>query len=345
MKRLRLARLQVVLFGLTMLVVSFSNVTAAVLLDRSINLLDPKPGANTSHTFAFNIQSNSSVGSIAFEYCNNSPLFTVPCSIPAGLDVSAATLNSQTGETGFSIDAATTTNRLVIGRPAVVTNIGQAQYSFSSVINPSTLNESVYVRISLHGSSDGTGVRTDEGAVVFDLAGSIDTRAYVPPHLTFCTGISVALDCGSTDGFYINMGELNRSSSNTGTSQYSGATNDLTGYFVSLFGVTMTAGNNTIPALSSPSSSIPGTSQFGVNLRDNANPDAGEEPIGAGTAAISPSYAISNNFKFVSGDTLSSASLPSNFNRFTITYLVNASPAQAPGIYNATFTFIATASF
>ena len=349
MKRLRLrGNSWLATFGACLVLFLFliSSVHAAPLLDRSVQVLDPKPSVNTSHTFAFFIQESNLVGSIGFEYCTNNPFFDDPCVAPAGLDVSTATLDSQVGETGFVMDGlSSTVNRVVITRPPAVTNIGQTQYVFSNIINPSTLQEKVYVRITMHSSIDGTGPRTDQGAVVFVVSGSLDTRAYVPPHLTFCTGITVNLDCTATDGFYIDMGELSKNSANIGTSQYSAATNDMTGYNVSLFGVTMTAGNNTIPALTSPTASTPGTSQFGVNLRDNSTPDTGQEPFGPGIATLSPSYSIPNNFKFVSGDTLSSASTSTDFNRFTVTYLVNVAPNQAPGIYNATFTYIATASF
>jgi hypothetical protein len=347
-KRLRLTgmlRSGLVVIALVLLVWT-PSVHSAVLLDRSIQVLDPKASAVTSHTFAFFVQSNNLVGSIVFEYCTNNPFFDSPCVAPVGLDVSVATLDTEVGETGFAVDGVNTTvNRLVITRPPAITNFGPAQLVFSNITNPSTPNQSVYVRISLHGSTDGSGARTDQGAVVFVVTVSLDTRAYVPPHLTFCVGITVALDCTTANGFYINLGELNKSAANTGTSQYAAATNDLTGYSVSLFGVTMTSGTKTIPALNVPTASTPGTSQFGVNLRDNAIPDVGSDPQGSGTAVPSPGYAIPNTFKFVSGDVLSSVSMPSDFNRFTMSYLVNAAPDQPPGIYNATFTFVAVASF
>lgn len=317
-----------------------------MLLDRSLQVFDPRANAVTSHTFAFFIQSNNLVGSMAFEYCANNPFFDDVCVVPTGLNLQSASLDSETGETGFTVDALNTTaNRLVITRPPTVTNFGPSQFVFGNVVNPTGINQTVYVRITLHGSTDASGPRTDQGAVVFVVSRALDTRAYVPPHLTFCAGITVALDCSSATGFYINLGELSKNSANTGTSQYAAATNDLSGYTVSLYGVTMTSGTKTIPALASPSASMPGTSQFGVNLRDNNVPDVGTEPTGPGTASLASGYAVPNSFKFTSGDILSSANLPTDFNRVTISYLVNASPAQPPGIYNATFTFVAVATF
>lgn len=349
MKRLRLKLFAISICACAALVspaIFTPYVNADVLLDRSVQVLDSRANAVTNHTFAFFIQSNNMVGSLVFEYCTNNPFFDDVCVVPSGLDVSSATLDSQSGETGFVIDTLNTTpNRLVITRVPATTNFGPVQFVFGNITNPSSVNQSVYVRIGLHGGANGMGTRTDYGAVVFVVTRALDTRAYVPPHLTFCTGITVALDCTAATGFYLDLGELKKTSANTGISQYSAATNDVAGYTVSVFGTTMTSGTNTIPALTSPTASTPGTSQFGINLRDNSIPDVGAEPIGPGTVTLSSGYAIPNNFKFNPGDILSSSSLSTDFNRITISYLVNVAPNQAPGIYNATFTFVAVAAF
>lgn len=348
MKRIHKNRIEWLLAALLLVVVplllSF-NVSAAQLLDRSVRTLDPKPNAVTSHTFAFNVQSANSVGSISFEYCTNSPLPSQPCTPPAGLNVNSAVISSQTGETGFSVHANTTANRMVLSRVASVVTPGQVQYVLSNVNNPSTNNQTVYVRIALYPTNDGTGAFADEGSVVFKVVSTLTTRAYVPPFLTFCAAVTVSIDCSSSDGAYINLGELLDSQPNLGTSQFAGATNDFNGYTVSVFGTTITSGNQALPALTTPGPSTSGISQFGINLRDNSNPDAGIDRIGPGTAVAAPDYNVLNNFKYQAGDTLTSVSTSSNYNRFTVTYLVNVAPSQTPGIYSSTYTFIAVAAF
>jgi hypothetical protein len=326
-------------------VVAYRSVRADQLTNRSIEVYSSQSSVVTLHEFSYNILSTESVGSIVFEYCENSPLPSASCSAPAGLDVSSAVLDSESGETGFIVDPLSTANRLIITRLPSVTATGPNQYVFSNITNPSLVNQTTYVRISLHGSTDGTGPSTDEGSVAFATANRITTTAFVPPFLIFCVGVTVASDCSSSSGSFIDLGELSKTLANAGTSQYAGATNDATGFNVSIFGSTLTSGTNFIPALTSPSPSIPGTSQFGINLRDNSVPDAGQNRTGTGTSVATSNYNTTNSFMFVSGGVISSSPLPTNFNVFTVTYLANVSPAQMAGIYNSTFTYIAVASF
>jgi hypothetical protein len=107
----------------------------------------------------------------------------------------------------------------------------------------------------------------------------------------------------------------------------------------------MTSGNNTITALSSPTPSLPGISQFGINLRDNSSPQVGEEPAGPGTAAPAPDYNIPNFFTFRPGDTIASSSLSTEFNRLTVSYVANVSADQPVGVYSTTITYLAVAQF
>ncbi len=318
---------------------------AATLDSRSVSISTAIPGAVSQHSFGSTIPSTAVIGSIIFEYCSNSPLNENPCTPPVGLDVLGALLTSQSGNVGFTINlSASSANQLVLTRlpsPGLTTF---STYVFDNIINPSD-SASIYVRVRTYSSTDATGLFNDYGSVAFATVESLNVDAFVPPHLTFCSGITVALNCTAANGFYIDLNELKRSTPNTGTSQYSGSSNDPGGYSVKILGNTMTAGNNTIPALINPSPSLPGTSQFGVNLRANTNPSVGEEAVGPGTAAPSPNYNVPNNFMFQSGSNLSSSSLSTEFNLFTISYLVNVSANQEPGIYSATLTFMATAAF
>ena len=63
-----------------------------------------KPGGVVNHAYAFTVPGGSSVGSIKFEYCTT-PADTgvLTCIMPTGLVTTSATLNSQTGATGFSM--------------------------------------------------------------------------------------------------------------------------------------------------------------------------------------------------------------------------------------------------
>src|SRR5438132_4390530 len=104
---------------------------AGELASRSITVSTSVPSATTTHTYAFSIGTANSVGSMAYEYCTNTPFVGTACAAPAGLSVSGASIASQTGETGFIVHPNTTANRLVIGRAPSVTTPQPVQYAFN----------------------------------------------------------------------------------------------------------------------------------------------------------------------------------------------------------------------
>lgn len=322
----------------------FWRAKALTLPQRSLRLESSAPGENTLHIYNFDIPSNSLVGSTVFEYCTNDPFLDTPCDVPAGLDVSGANMDSESGDTGYVVDTVNTmSNRLVLTRAPVISNIGPAQYVFSNVVNPSDVG-TVYLRVSLHAATDGTGPYSDGGGLAVSIARRFTTSAFVPPYLTFCVGVSVAPDCSSTSGNSINMGELSKTSPNAATSQFAAASNGLTGFFTNVFAGTMTSGNRIITPMFNSGPSLPGTGQFGFNMRANTNPSAGSDPSGIGDSALAPDYNVPNQFVMKSG-VVTSSTVSSDFNVFTTTYVVNVPPDQPAGIYNTSVTYVATASF
>ncbi len=318
---------------------------AADIANRTIIISSPLASAVIDHTFQFDLTQSVNVGSIEFEYCSNSPLVGTPCTAPTGFDASAAVLSSQAGITGFAISGVSTANRIVLSRaPAAEVPVAM-QYVFTTITNPSVGNQPVYVRISMFDNVDATGVRTDSGGVVYYVNGGFTIGAYVPPYLTMCIGKSVALNCANSTGAYIDLGILAPDTTRYDTSQYSVATNDYNGYVAYVLGNTMTAGNIIIPRLIAPTTSQVGISQFGINLRDNSNPDFGNDPFGPGTGAPAANYNTPNLFMFNSGDVISSSPISTNFTRLTVSYIVNVDSNQQPGRYNTTLTYLGTAQF
>jgi hypothetical protein len=338
--------LQVAVLSLALLFVIFNQAGAAELKTRSVTLSTSTVGAPAQHNFKFTVPSAVVIGSIAFEYCTNSPLSFMPCIPPAGLDMSSIVLTAQTGNTGFSISgAASTGNKIVLTRVPVAGSAVASSYTFTNILNPTTVNETTYVRIGTFISNDGTGVATDEGAVAFAVTQNFQVDAYVPPFIIFCTGVSVTLNCNNATGTHVDIGELQNSSTATATMQFSGATNDATGFTTFLNGFTMTSGNNIINPLSTGGGSIVGTSQFGLNLRANSSPTVGIDPFGPGSSAPTAGYDTPNSFRFVSGEAITSTTLPTDFKVFTASYIVNVPANQNPGVYATTMTFTAIASF
>jgi hypothetical protein len=334
------------LTGLLIIGLSGERAGAAIIEDRSVVVGSGTVSAVTTEDIRFTLPSSANVGSLVLEYCSNLPWIGYICTAPTGLDLSGATIDSQIGNTGFSIDSAhSTANRLVLTRVAApVMNIPN-EFVLGNTVNPSTPGSTVYIRISSQASTDGTGPTIDTGAVAFAVQGIFNVNAFVPPFLKLCVGITVAPDCSTMVGDSIDLGELSSTVANKGQSQYATATNDPSGYVVYALGTTMTSGNNTIPALTNPSASFPGTGQFGINLRGNLIPTIGQDPVGVGTGAPTANYDIPNRFVFNNGDSITSANLPSDYNRMTVSYLVNIPKNQPAGIYSTTITYVATVQF
>src|SRR3990167_5048386 len=169
MYKTKLKRLWPIIAAVSFVVIVISGgpAKAAELADRYIEISTAQPSANSTHTYQFTYATAGLTGSLAFEYCD-SPVFAYTCNAPAGLDVTAAIISSQSGNTGFSVDGINTTaNRLVLTRtPAVATTV-PSQYAIANITNPSTAGQVIYVRITTYASTDGSGSYTDNGAVAF----------------------------------------------------------------------------------------------------------------------------------------------------------------------------------
>lgn len=331
-------------FGLPLL--SGRKAMAAELTSRSITVSTAQTSQVAAHNFKFTFGTAGNVGSVAFLYCDNGALITFPCNAPPGLDVTGANLTSQTGNTGFSVDTAdTTANRLVISRPSVAAVLAASTYNFSGILNPSTPGNTQFIRITTYASSDGSGAYTDNGTVAFATQSPFDINTFVPPFLDLCVGVTVATDCSTANGNFLQLGTLRPTQPSAGTSQFAAGTNSVTGYNVFVLGTTMTSGNNVITGLSSPSPSVSGVNQFGINLRANASPAVGQNPSGPGTAAPTANYNLPNLFTFNPGDNIATINKPSDYNLMTVSYLVNINANQPPGYYNTTLTYLATADF
>lgn len=319
---------------------------AMELANRSVNVMPATSGAVSTHTFSVGISSSNAIGSIVFQYCSNSANVNLSCSAPPGLNVASANLASQSGNIGFIMDTAdSNANTIVITRPAAAAAVTQSAYTFSNITNPSAVNQTTFVRITTYGSVDGSGSYIDNGSVAFSTENVYQIGAYVPPFLTMCVGVTVAPDCSYATGNSLNFGIMTPTATGALTSQFAAGTNEVNGYAVFVLGTTMTSGNNTLPALSSPTPVSTGISEFGFNLRRNTFPSAGLDPSGGGTATPAAAYNIPNRFLFVPGSQVASSPLSTDYNVMTETYIEDVSAGQAPGVYSTTLTYLATTQF
>ncbi len=317
--------------------------------NRSLFIYNPAPSATTQYKVSLTYNNagvyTTTVGSIDMLFCMD-PIPTDPCQPPAGLNVSKATLSSQTGETGFSV-LSTTANQIILTRsPSPVTET-PSTYTLSNIVNPTDTTHSFAIRLSDYPTTDASGALVDLGSVLSESSQGVEIETQVPGILVFCVAQQVTADCNGTQSSnYTNMGTLSPTKTLTATSQMGAGTNASNGYAITVYGTTMEAGNNVIDALASPTPSAPGNSQFGINLVANTSPGIGANPIGGATnTSVAANYDTPNEFMFHNGDEVASASAVSFVKRFTVSYIVNSPPNIRPGVYTTTLTFICTGRF
>lgn len=337
--------LMVLLSGIGLELAFSMDVSATSIASRSLSISSAKPSDNVLHSYSLTLVTSSAVGSISFEYCQESPLFDVSCSSPVGLDLAGAVLSAQTGETGFSIHSSSTSNKIILTRIASIVVPGISTYSFDNITNPSQSNTSHYVRLATYASNDASGSRIDEGGLAFSTANSINVQADIAPYLTLCSGTSVAVDCSFSSGSSIDFGDFSTTATKTAVSQFAVACNDNDGYSISIEGDTLSSGVNIIPTRINQSASTIGSGQFGINLTDNTVPPIGASVVGSGDGIVASDYDDSNLYKYEDGDIIASSPVSTTFNRFTISYVVNISNTQPSGVYETSMTLLAVASF
>ncbi|MBI5357470.1 hypothetical protein HZB74_01335 [Candidatus Saccharibacteria bacterium] len=222
------------------------------------------------------------------------------------------------------------------------------QITFGAVTNPTATNTTYYARVTLY-SDTGWATPVDTGTVAASTATQITLSGTMDESLVFCTGTSITgTNCGTVSGSSVNFGTFSSTSTSSGTSVMAASTNGTSGYSITVNGSTLTcscAGSPTIAALGSQTASSTGTAQFGANLRDNATPNVGADPSGSGSGTYTANYGTADQYRFVTGDSVASASGATNANTFTASYIVNVPGSQAAGSYTATMTYIATATF
>lgn len=207
-------------------------------------------------------------------------------------------------------------------------NAAQGGAGSTQITNPASANQYNITIAGTFGDTGTIGVR-----VIAD--DQLAVTATVDPILTFTiTDNTVAL------------GTLSASAATTATEQFVVATNADLGYAVRISGTTLTHANtsDTITAMSSATTSSVGTEQFGINLVSNSSPSVGSAPSG-GTGAAATGYSTANNFKFVTGETIASASGPSANTTFTISFLANIGAQTEAGAYSTTLTLVCTGTF
>lgn len=206
-----------------------------------------------------------------------------------------------------------------------------------------------FIETSLGGSglinSQSANFQASTSAAILGLSTSISTNFQVEggnlttndPALTF-----------AVDSAGVNFGNFSAGTASTTTLTFRVIDYTSYGYVVQTLGTPPKNGSHTISAMSSTGTSQAGTEQFGINLVANtspasfgANPDHGQ--FGFGSAAAG--YNTSNNFRFVSGETIASAPKSSGETVYTVSYIVNVSSLTPGGQYVGDQTILCTGTY
>ena len=319
------------------------------------------PGGVVNHFFSFTVPTTGNVGSIEFLYCT---LAAGTCTMPTGLVTTSATMGTQSGATGFTLVNTTNGAPYITRSAASITGGTALTYQLLAVTNPTTTNQTFFVRISTFASTNATGGATDTGSVAASTATQIVLTGTMPESLVFCTGGTVTTtlgvpDCATASSGAVSFNQLfSPTDTATATSQMAASTNAGSGYAITVNGPTLTSGLNTVTAMGASTTGVRGTSQFGLNLKANtvatSTPAVGIEvaPAANGTNYKGQSitgYNTIDNFKFVSTDSVANSANGgaggTDAQIFTVSYMVNVPGSQPAGTYTTTLTYICTPTF
>jgi len=118
------------------------------------------------------------------------------------------------------------------------------------------------------------------------------------------------------------------------------------GYVLKMTGLPMNEGTHELAPLTSPSTSQPGTEQFGINLRANATPHVGADPVQvpSGTfsfGAVEPNYDNPDQFMYQDGDSIAYSNSSTGETDYTVSFIANVSNVTPAGRYNGAFSAVA----
>jgi hypothetical protein len=364
---IRILSIAVLVIVLVSQIFPIGMASAAQITARSLTLQagatdgGSKPSGVVNHFFSFTIPTAGNVGSIKFEYCT---LAAGTCTAPTGLTTTSATLGSETGVTGFTMVNTTDDAPYLTRTAANVAASTPVTYQLATITNPSTTNQTFFVRISTYTEAALGGTITDTGVVAASTATPIELEGIMPESLVFCTGATVTTtlgvpDCATATAGTVDFNQLfSPTDTATATSQMAASTNAGTGYVISVNGLTMYSGTNFVPAMGSMTTGVRGTGQFGMNLKANtvstSTPAVGIEVTPAANATnyrgqAATNYDTVDNFKFTSGDSVANSANGgaggTDAQIFTASYVVNVPGSQPAGTYTTTLTYICTPTY
>ena len=252
----------------------------------------------------FTVGSSHTIGSVAVQFCSQSPIVGDTCTAPTGFDVDSATEATGANDTvgDYTKDATeTVANRFVaaVDAPAANTNADIVNITLSNVTNPTTTNTSFYARLYTYTSADGTGSEVDAGGVALSTAAQITVTSKVQERLVFCVFTTGAgNDCSGKSGTAVTLGDTNGVLDPAGVyvdknAKFAITTNATSDAVVRLKGSTLYRNADTSCASAvncitefsgTPNGSTPGSEEFGLCVYESAGSGLVEDAVYDGGA-------------------------------------------------------------
>lgn len=365
------------------------SLTMSSSANGSITTGDPGSGINgqkARYTFTFTMPTTGNVGSVLFQVCTT-PFPGTTCTTPTGFTAANVSSLTSTAFSAFSVDTSTNltgapwncsgtapgrTNCIAITDATPASLGGAATIAFGGgasdyITNPTTDNQTFYVRITTYSAANFTGA-VDNGTVANSTAQQIDITAKVQETLNFSVGSTAASPNGNTctalnDTGALQLGDtdgvLSFTQAYDAHSYFRISTNAANGTKVYYSGDTLKSGSNSIAAIGGTAAvSDVGASQFGLAI-DNTDLQSGNGYSFSSLAATAP-YDNGDGTIVEPGGTAQFAfqttSLTTPIEIATtnsviacdtgsVRYLANISTTTPPGIYTTTITYLAVPVF
>ena len=196
---------------------------------------------------------------------------------------------------------------------------------------------------SIDGQSTGYKALTSGGIIGFGSTVGTTMQVGTGNETTDAPALSFAV---ASSG--VNFGSFSPSTTATATSTFAVSNYTSYGYIVQILGNAPTNGAQAIASMSSTGPSTTGVEQFGINLVANtspstfgANPDHGQFGFGSATG----NYGTTNNYRYVSGETIATSPKSSGVTAYTVSYIVNVSSFTTGGQYSGGQTLLCVATF
>lgn len=316
----------------------------------------------------------SATGGLIIEFCSDSPLISLSCTHPSGLNISTVAADSGTA-TDFG-DGSHAVIKWVSG--SSIASSSNLDIKFSNIHNPTAVG-SFYARVTTYDtafsyvSATNVGTTADQGAVALSTTDALGVTAYVRESMTFCVSAATpTASCAGATNPSLTLGEdigggtkaLASNALSTGQDIAQLSTNASGGAVVNLqsdatgCGGLYLNGNKTkchiAPQATSSSTFAAGTPDFGLTVGSATNATGGTN---VGTLAATNGYDGTNYFiDYQSGDTagvtstygsavFNSAGAPVSNKNIPITFGASISDSTPAGIYGATLSMIATGTF